>query len=331
MEFNKDNYKRIVSHNDLDGVISSSLLSSITGIKQFLFTGPTNIINKKHVLLETDIICDLPYSTCCGAWFDHHTGNLEDLNYRKIDITSIPGSFSEQDSCARVIYNYFKDKISFSDILKSYIDIADEVDSFKYDSPLEWLAEKPSRILDFAIKDKCDDLNKKIVFLNRLTNLIKELTPQKLCEMKEIKSKDSSYRAFIKHNLEMIKPIIYFLKEDVNNEIVIIDQTRLRFQNAILRPLAFIHYPRSLAVLVISNKFQNKSKKADLLLSFSLGFGVKDDKIDLGEIFRTLNIGDGHKGAASASFVIYDKKDAMKMKESILREIFILWQKQRVI
>jgi len=43
-------------------------------------------------------------------WFDHHEGNLQELEYRRIDPKSIPGRFALKPSCSRVVYEHFSEQ-----------------------------------------------------------------------------------------------------------------------------------------------------------------------------------------------------------------------------
>jgi hypothetical protein len=64
-------------------------------------------------ITEQDVVCDLPYPLQCGLWFDHHEGNVQELEYRKIDPKSIPGRFDLKPSCSRVVYEYFPTKKNY--------------------------------------------------------------------------------------------------------------------------------------------------------------------------------------------------------------------------
>ena len=88
---------KIISHYDLDGVVSAALLSYKTGIKNIKFVHSTDHqkIDKKT------IISDLEFSPKCGVWFDHHAPNKVNKKFK--------GSFVLEKSCARVISNYYKE------------------------------------------------------------------------------------------------------------------------------------------------------------------------------------------------------------------------------
>jgi hypothetical protein len=49
---------------------------------------------------------------------------------------------------------------------------------------------------------------------------------------------------------------------------------------------------------------------------------------NIGEIMRTLNIGDGHPGAAAGTVRCRSKLEMLKKKKEILNQIFRLWSIQ---
>ena len=49
---------------------------------------------------------------------------------------------------------------------------------------------------------------------------------------------------------------------------------------------------------------------------------------NIGEIMRTLNIGDGHPGAAAGTIRCKSKQEMLKKKKDLLTQIFKLWSSQ---
>src|SRR5512135_2224262 len=123
-------YEKIVTHNDFDGVVSASLCSKVLGIQKVLFAGPLAIARAQITITEKDVVCDLPYPLQCGLWFDHHEGNRQELDYRKIDVKSLPGRFDLKPSCSRVVYDYFSQGMEVPSYFLHAVDEADIIDSF---------------------------------------------------------------------------------------------------------------------------------------------------------------------------------------------------------
>ena len=142
---------RIVTHDDLDGVVSAALLSLSLGIDHFFFTGPVSVQNGKTPTTERDVVCDLPCPVRVGMWFDHHSGNLQDLNLRGIDPGDVPGRFAPEPSCARVIHDYFQGKVDFPEFIGETVAGTDRVDSFDYRTMEEWQEPTPDRRLSDSI------------------------------------------------------------------------------------------------------------------------------------------------------------------------------------
>jgi oligoribonuclease NrnB/cAMP/cGMP phosphodiesterase (DHH superfamily) len=123
-------YEKIVTHNDFDGLISAALCAWALKVDRIRFAGPLTIIKSQMTITEKDVVCDLPYPLECGLWFDHHEGNLQELELRKIDPASIPGRFDLKPSCSRVVYEYFSERIELPSYFSKAVEEADVIDSF---------------------------------------------------------------------------------------------------------------------------------------------------------------------------------------------------------
>jgi hypothetical protein len=71
-----------------------------------------------------------------------------------------------------------------------------------------------------------------------------------------------------------------------------------------------------------------KTNHLSFSLSLSINLHQMEHKKDMGEIMRSLNIGDGHKGAAGGTVYCASKAEMLKKKEQITEEIFRLWEEQ---
>ncbi|MGM0484287.1 MAG: hypothetical protein ACQERI_07050, partial [Candidatus Krumholzibacteriota bacterium] len=180
--------ERIITHNDFDGIVSAAICSHVTGCGKIIFTGPNSIARAEISIDLKDIVCDLPYPLECGTWFDHHAGNREELKLRGIDINDIPGSFSEEPSCARVIYNYYTGR---GEELPSYFENtvaeADIIDSFDYESIREWREERPGRLADMSLKASFPDARMRTQYYSLLTLLIRDMPLEKVIREEEVK------------------------------------------------------------------------------------------------------------------------------------------------
>ena len=113
---------RIVTRGDFDGLASSVLVSLCEEVREIRFIHPKDAQDGRVEADEEDIVINLPYIAGCGLWFDHHvseegkTGSLGDFK----------GRFEMAPSCARVIYNYYKDK--FPQKLEPFQDLLEATD-----------------------------------------------------------------------------------------------------------------------------------------------------------------------------------------------------------
>jgi len=321
-------YRRIVTHDDFDGVISAALCAYIYSIEQFYFTGPRSIGRAEVTIDERDIVCDLPYAGSCGLWFDHHAGNLEELRYRGIDPESIPGSFREEPSCARVVYEHHRASTELPGRFEIMVVEADRIDSFDYRDVADWRRETPGRIVDNAIKLRSLDRRERLNFLSWLTGI---LTTDSLETISGNERVLQRYHTMLEQEevmFERIKMDASFIDEDRNKEIVIIDRTRHNRQDPIDKQLAFLAFPESDAILEIKNPFRGGRKSVDLALSMSLTMHCNQQEHcrDVGEIMRRLNIGDGHAGAGAGEFPCSSKTEMEQGKKHLLHTIYTIWK-----
>lgn len=324
-------YQSIITHNDFDGVVSAALCSYVFKIDRIYFAGPSNIARADLTITENDIVCDLPYPLECGLWFDHHEGNLQELQYRNIDPDSIEGKFDLQPSCARVIFNYFKDESKLPDYFSPLVDETDKIDSFDYQSVEEWRTETPGKIIDATIRSRYGDAREKRRYLKRLVQWLRANPVEQVAKNEEVTDRYQEYLAEEKEMLRMIEQNSYFLQQDELKEIIILDFTNFNRPSYVIKNLAYLLYPKALAVLEVKNMFNRGTKSNDLSFSFSLSLNLnhEDHAKEVGEIMRELNIGDGHKGAAAGKMMCFSKNEMLKQKQFLLDRVFELWREQR--
>jgi len=323
-------YNRIVTHNDFDGIASGALCSYILQIDHFLFTGPRSVNEAAISITDKDVVCDLPYPLECGLWFDHHEGNLEELKYRGIDHRILNGRFELKPSCARVVFEYFKEEIELPLRFTSLVKNADIIDSFNYRNIQAWREETPAKKIEGSLRIKNTDGSKHRHYLLKMVRWIRDRTLEDVAGLEEVHDR---YEQFKKQEQEMIDLICQdtlFLSEDTNQELVIIDLTRHNRPPHIYRNLAYLLYPKAKGVLEMRNRFQNGIKTNDLTISMSLSFNLngRAHKKNVGEIMRQLNIGDGHPGAGGGMVSCQSKKENHFQKESLLNRIFKIWRNQ---
>lgn len=111
---------RIVTRPDFDGVICAVLLYEAQPIDDPILWVQPNDMQRGSVKIQAgDIIANLPYNPKCTLWFDHHYSN-------RID-TAFNGSFEILPSAARVILNYYQDRIGTK--YEEIVQAADKIDA----------------------------------------------------------------------------------------------------------------------------------------------------------------------------------------------------------
>lgn len=321
-------FTRIITHDDLDGVVSAALVSLATGVNRTFFTGPVSVQNGRTPTTESDIVCDLPCPVRVGMWFDHHPGNLEDLRLREVDPATIPGRFDAQPSCARVIYEHFKDEVEFPAFIAKTVAGTDRVDSFDYQTMAEWREPTPERLLSDAIFAASGDRRVYFPFLEKTLQLVRSVPMTDALENPEVASMVEKYRVMEDRSLKLMEPDSRFHETDTDKEVIIVDLTRHNRRPEVIRGAAFILHPEALATLLVTNHFAGGKKTNDLNFSMSLSFLMnrREHNKDIGEIMRELNIGDGHTGAAGGRIDCRSKDEMIKVKEGTVERIIQLWQ-----
>jgi len=324
-------YEKIITHNDFDGLASAAICSYVFQINQIQFAGPNTIANSQITVTEDDIICDLPYPLMCGLWFDHHAGNLDELKYRQIDPSSVPGSFELLPSCAHVCFNYFAPKHALPPHFKELVQAADIIDAFNYQSIADWRQETPGKIIDAAIRAKRNyDIKHK---RNLMRNWIFLLRDKPLAEVAQTDTIQECYREYQQEEqlmLEIIENNISFLPGDANQELIILDLTHFNRPPFVIKNLAYLRCPDALAVIEMKAHYRQGIKTTNFGISMGLSLNLNsvEHQRDVGEIMRELNLGDGHAGAAGGTVYCQSKNEMLKEKERTLNEILRLWQEQ---
>jgi len=321
-------FDRIVTHSDFDGIVSAAICSSAFDIGRVIFTGPNSIARAEISTGPSDIVCDLPYPLECGMWFDHHPGNLEAMKLRGIDPATVPGRFDEKPSCARVVFEYWRELgHELPGHIAAAVDEADMIDSFDYRSVAEWREETPGKLVDMSIKSEFSNFREQTRFLSGLTEMVREMPLEAIAERPDVAERIESYKAAEEKMIALIRDAASFLDEDTGHELVVMDFTRHKRRPRVIRNLAYLLYPEALGALTINSLFRQGTKTNDLSITLSLSMNMtgRDHGKDMGEIMRELDIGDGHTGAAAGTLHCSSKDQMLREKQRVLAEIWSMW------
>ena len=326
----KGGYEKIIAHNDFDGIVSAALCAWALGVDRLVFTGPLTITKSQITITEKDVVCDLPYPLQCGLWFDHHEGNREELVYRGIDLRSIPGRFELKLSCSRVVYDYFSERVGLSCYFLDDVEEADIIDSFSYASIEEWRRETPGKIIDWTLKAHFQTNEDHFAYMRNLVQQLRDRPIEEVSNLSFVQKRLKQYREEEGRMIKVIQDSSSFLEQDHQKEVVVIDITPYQRRPHLIKNLAFLIYPESMAVLEIYNLLDRGVKSNHLGVSMSLSIKANQQvrRKNIGEIMRALNIGDGHPGAAAGTIRCKSKQEMLKMKKEVLTQIFKIWSSQ---
>jgi oligoribonuclease NrnB/cAMP/cGMP phosphodiesterase (DHH superfamily) len=323
-------YEKIVTHNDFDGIISASLCAWALEIEKILFAGPLTINKSQITITERDVVCDLPYPLQCGLWFDHHEGNLQELEYRRIDPKSIPGRFDLKPSCSRVVYEYFSEQRELPSFFLQAVEEADVIDSFSYSSIEDWRKETPGKVIDLTLKNRFSSAEDQAAYMRNLVQQLRDRHIEEVSHLSFVQKQLKQYREEEGQMLRIIQDSSFFLEQDEQKEVVVIDLTQHRRRPHLIKNLAFLLYPEALGVLEVYNLTDQgvKSNNLGVSMSLSINGNRQNQTKNIGEIMRSLNVGDGHPGAAAGTVRCSSKQAMLKKKKEILNQILKLWSSQ---
>ena len=328
---NLEGYDKIVTHNDFDGIVSASLCAWVLKIQKVIFAGPLTVTRSQITITERDVVCDLPYPLQCGLWFDHHEGNLQELAYRKIDPASIPGRFDSKPSCSRVVYEYFLERIELPFYFLRAVEEADVIDGFSYGSIEDWRRETPGKIIDLTLKAPFQLAEDQASYMRNLVQQLRDRCIEEVSHLDFVQKRLKQYREEEGRMLRIIRDSSYFIDQDEKKEVVVVDLTSYQRRPHLIKNLAFLVYPEALGVLEVYSLMDHQGVKSNhlgLSMSLSINGNRKDKSKNIGEIMRTLNIGDGHPGAAAGTARCKSKQEMLKKKRELLEQIFRIWSSQ---
>jgi oligoribonuclease NrnB/cAMP/cGMP phosphodiesterase (DHH superfamily) len=325
-------FVKIVTHDDFDGVVSAALCGLANRIDNFMFSGPVSILDPGLEVGADTIVCDLPHHPAAGLWFDHHIGNLEDYRLKGGDPEAVRDTFGEEKSCARVIYRYYLEQgFAFPAFMGATVQETDTVDSFDYKDLEDWQRETPGKLLSDSLRITFRSRGERNRYMRHLIRRIREAPLEEVLSDHEVQEKSRLYREMEEKSRSLIERMATFLPEDAEQEVVLLDTTGLKHAPYIIKSLAFLSYPKAAAVLEVKCMFRQKRKTNDLAFSMSLSPSLElaSSEKDVGEIMRSLNMGDGHRGAGAGRMQCKSKAEMVKQKEQILQKIFGMWRNQR--
>ena len=134
--------KRLVTRSDFDGLVCAMLLKEMNIIDDIKFVHPKDVQDGKVELSDNDITTNLPYDPRVGLAFDHHESELSRIKDEEAKKKWVIDGNAK--SAARVVYDYYGGKKTFTRITDELMDAVDKGDSadFTIDeilNPTKWV------------------------------------------------------------------------------------------------------------------------------------------------------------------------------------------------
>lgn len=279
---------KLYTHTDMDGVVSAMLLSEIFDITIIEFTEPALIQKEIVCPSESDIVADLPRGASLN-WYDHHPLQ-EDfvMNIGKYD--------PDAKSCARVIFEMYKDKLKR---FENLVNITDRIDSAEYTKED---ITNPGPMNKLAIAIRSGDMVSDNEFRKHLIVMLAIHTPEQLMEDHLIKKRVEDKLALWKEQqTEAEKNLV------IENNVAVIDVVSYGDKYPIYQLFnLYVKHPEIMFVITARTDKNNSVK-----LSAGCNIFRKDEfNGHIGSIMRKYE-GGGHKGIGGCNVPLNSYKSAI--------------------
>jgi hypothetical protein len=231
-----------------------------------------------------------------------------------------------------VVYEYFSGQTDLPPYFLEAVEEADIIDSFSYSSIEEWRKETPGKIVDLTLKARFPSHEDQVSYMRNLVQQLRDRSIGEVAALSFVQKQLKRYREEEGQMLRIIQDSSYFLEQDEKKEVAVIDLTHHRRRPHLIKNLAFLVYPEALGVLEVYNLLDQgvKSNNLGFSMSLSINGNKQNHNKNIGEIMRTLNVGDGHPGAAAGVVRCSSKQEMLKKKKEFLNQIFKIWSSQRL-
>jgi oligoribonuclease NrnB/cAMP/cGMP phosphodiesterase (DHH superfamily) len=303
---------RLLTRSDFDGLVCAAILKELRIVNEICYVHPKDVQDNKIKATKNDVIANLPYVEGCGMWFDHHSSEIERLKLKG----KFVGAIEPFDSAARVVFNYFRARKPYSEIVQKFeelVKIADIVDSAKF-TKTDIMNPQGWTMLAF-ISDPRSNFGKKHTFrvsnlglLKTLPDLLCSSTVDEILAMPDFKERINAYKEDIK---AYKKILLEYTK--VAGDAIVIDFREMEYIPIGNRFLEYVLHPeQNISIRAVNGKDKQ-------FVTISLGHSIinRTSDVDVGHL--TLRYGGGGHRRAGACQVNYE--DADKIIQEILQVI----------
>ncbi|MFH1227804.1 MAG: exopolyphosphatase [Planctomycetota bacterium] len=296
---------RIITRGDMDGLISSVLLTAMEPVREIVFVHPKEAQDGNFSATKDDIIVNLPYIKGCGMWFDHHISEDEKAEAVKAS-GGFKGLYKMAPSAARVIYDYYKSPKL--DAFKEMLEAIDRFDSAQL-TPQDVLAPKDWIQLAYTIDPRTGLGPEFQKYFRWMAEYAKEVPIAKILKHPEVKKRVDKV---IKEQSEFKKALKANCRMD--GTVVVTDLRSISPVPSGNRFLVFTLFPKAnVEVRVFWGKPagspDNRGKdKAKVVIACGHSIFNRTCKVNIGKLLAKYG-GGGHTGAGTCQ-IAPDKAEA---------------------
>ena len=304
--------KRLVTRSDFDGLVCAMMLRELGIIEEIKFVHPKDVQDGKVELSENDITTNLPYDPRVSIAFDHHESEMDRLKAQETGGKLIIDATKR--SAARVVYEYYGGKETFTRISEELMEAVDKGDSA--DFTMEEILHPTGWVLLHYLMDPRTGLGRFRNFRISNYDLMMELigfcmdhTVDEILELPDVKERVELYfdeaEQFEKQLRRIAKVYDKVVVLDLRNEEIIHAGNRFMIYALYPETQISIHvawgFKQQNTAVMIGKSIVNKASDADIgALCLRYGGGghrnagtcqLDNDKVDaeLPEIIKALN------------------------------------------
>ncbi len=289
---------RLLTRSDFDGLACGALLKELGVIDRWTFVHPKDMQDGKIEVTADDVLANVPYIKGCGMWFDHHSSEIE-----RVKGEDIPGDRRVLPSCARVIFEYYKDSHDIAHFEELVTD-CDKVDSGAL-SREEVLNPTGGVLLGFIMDPRTglgrfrDFTVSNLALMEDLLTKCAEMPLKDILELPDVKERVDCY-------FEQAKLFDAMLKKHtkIEGNVIVTDLRDVESINAGNRFYIYSLYPeQNVSVWVVDGRAKQN-------VSLAIGYSVlnRTCNVDIGAICASYG-GGGHKQVGTCQ-VDNDKADS---------------------
>ncbi len=288
---------RLLTRSDFDGLVCGALLLETKVIDSWSFVHPKDMQDGKVEVTSNDVLANIPYAEGCGIWFDHHYSEIE-----RMEDKSIPGDRRITPSCARVIFDYYKESHDIEHF-SELVEVCDRVDSGNLTR--EEILNPTGGVLLGFLMDPRSGLGRfrnftvsNLALMEDLLKKCAEISVDEILELPDVKERIECYN-------EQTKLFDAMLKKHTTtvNNVIITDLRGVETINAGNRFYIYSLYPeQNISMWIVDGR--NKQN-----VSIAIGYSILNRTCDVnvGTICASYG-GGGHKQVGTCQ-VDYDTAD----------------------